>query len=219
MKAFDREKRYIRRWRPLAIRGDSIAMSNVAAAYRILGDFRLAARWYQRAAEAGDGDAMTDWGYCLQHGVGVRRDEKAAERVYRSAIACKSITDFSREEAMYHLAILLLGRRSASSRRAAVRLLRVANTDGDYPQALALLRIVGSEETRDVCVCRRHLRPRLSRRHCPVHGPHRGQLTAHALDGAIPSWFHVGQSLARRQRCALLGSRACLGLNFYGSVC
>jgi TPR repeat protein len=82
-------------------------MSNVAAAYRILGNLKLAARWYKRAAEQGDGDAMTDWGYCLQHGVGVRRDERSAELAYRSAIACKWITDFSREEAMYHLAVLL----------------------------------------------------------------------------------------------------------------
>lgn len=55
-------------------------MSNVAAAYRILENFRLAARWYQRAAESGDGDALTEWGYCLQHGVGIRKDTKAAER-------------------------------------------------------------------------------------------------------------------------------------------
>jgi len=145
-------------------------MSNVAAAYRILGKFRLSARWYKKAAERGDGDAMTDWGYCLQHGVGVRRNERSAERTYRSAIACKWITDFSREEAMYHLAVLLLGTQSASSRRAAAKLLRVASADGDYPQAQALLRIVRSAIVRNVCICRRHLRPRLATRHCPFHG-------------------------------------------------
>jgi len=173
MNALDREKQYIRKWRPLAIRGDSPAMANVAAAYRILKNFRLAARWYQRAAQKGDGDAMTDWGYCLQHGVGVRRDEQAAERVYRSAIACKWITDFSREEAMYHLATLLLGRKSTSSRRVATRLLSVANADGDYPQAEALLHIVRSADISEICVCRRHLRPSLARRHCPLHQPRR----------------------------------------------
>jgi len=172
MSALDREKDYIRKWRPIAVRGDSVAMSNVAAAYRILENFRLAARWYERAAERGDGDAMTDWGYCLQNGVGVRKDERSAERAYRSAIAGKWITDFSREEAMYFLAVILLGRRSASSRRAAARLLRVANADGDYPQAQALLRIVRSANVRNVCICRRHLRPRLAKRHCPMHGPH-----------------------------------------------
>ena len=134
-----------------------MAMSNVAAAYRILGKSRLAAKWYKRAADSGDGDAKTDWGYCLQHGGGVRKDERAAERTYRSAIASECITEYDREEAMYHLAVLLLGRQSASSRRAATKLLRVANADGDYPQAQALLLIVESAEVRNICNCRRHL--------------------------------------------------------------
>ena len=62
MSAIDQENQYIRKWRPKAVRGDSSAMSNVAAAYRILENFRLAARWYKKAAEQGDGDAMTEWG-------------------------------------------------------------------------------------------------------------------------------------------------------------
>src|SRR5260221_10747443 len=175
MTVLDREKHYIRKWRPKAVRGDTAAMSNVAAAYRILEDFRLAARWYKRAAAHGDGDALTDWGYCLQHGVGTGKDERAAERAYRAAIDSKWITDYCREEAMYHLAVILLGRRSTSSRRAAAGLLRLASVDGDYPQAEDLLQIVNSAEVLDVCICRRHLRPRLAQRHCPVHRPHRGQ--------------------------------------------
>ena len=86
MTALDRETQDIRKWRAKALRGDCCAMSNVAAAYRILENFRLAARWYQRAAESGDGDALTDWGYCLQHGVGIRKDTTAAEG--RSAPCC-----------------------------------------------------------------------------------------------------------------------------------
>jgi TPR repeat protein len=175
MSALDREKRYIRKWRPKAVRGDGMAMSNIAAAYRILENFRLAARWYRRASERRDGDALTEWGYCLQHGVGTRKDARAAERAYRAAIRSKWMTDYCREEAMYHLAVLLLGRRTASSRRAAVRLLRLASADGDYPQAEVLLQMVLSADLRGVCVCRRHLRPRLAQRHCPVHGPRRGQ--------------------------------------------
>jgi TPR repeat protein len=146
MTALDREKQYIRRWRPKAVRGDTTAMSNVAAAYRILENFRLAAKWYRRASEHRDGDALTEWGYCLQHGVGIRRHDRAAERAYRAAI-----------------------------RRAAARLLRIASADGDYPQAEALLSIARSADIGDICVCRRHLRPRLSRRHCPVHRLRRGQ--------------------------------------------
>lgn len=175
MTTSDREKHYIRKWRAKAIRGDCIAMSNVAAAYRILENFRVAARWYKKAAENGDGDALTDWGYCLQHGVGIRQDTKAAERAYRAAIASKRITDYGREEAMYHLAVLLLSRQSASSRRAAASLLRAANADEDYAQAKALLQTLGSAGARNVCICRRHLRPRLARRHCPLHAPRRGR--------------------------------------------
>jgi len=159
MTALDREKHYIRKWRGKAVRGDSIAMSNVAAAYRILGNFRLAARWYRRASGQRDGDALTDWGYCLQHGIGIAKDRRAAERAYRAAIESKWITDYCREEAMYHLAVLLLGRRSVSSRRAVATLLRVASADGDYPQAEALLQIMKSADVRGVCVCRRRLRP------------------------------------------------------------
>ena len=174
MKATDHEIRYIRKWRPAAMRGDCIAMSNIAASYRILEKFQLAARWYKKAADRGDGDAMTEWGYCLQHGVGIRRDERSAERAYRAALASDWITDYCREEAMYHLAVLLLGRQSAAARRAAAKLLHVASADGDYPQAQELLRIVGSSAVKSVCICRRHLRPGLARRHCPLHGPRRG---------------------------------------------
>lgn len=177
MTTLGREKQYIRKWRAKAARGDCSGMSNVAAAYRILENFRLAARWYERAAEHGDGDALTEWGYCLQHGVGTQKDERAAERAYRAAIASKWITDYAREEAMYHLSVLLLSRQSATSRRAAADLLRAANVDEDYPQAEALLRRIGSAEARNVCICRRHLRPRLAKRHCPLHGPRKGQQT------------------------------------------
>ena len=175
MTTLDREKHYIRKWRAKAARGDCSGMSNVAAAYRILENFRLAAKWYKKAAERGDGDALTEWGYCLQNGVGTRKDEEAAERAYRAAIASRWITEYAREEAMYHLAVLLLSRQSASSRRAAADLLRAANVDEDYAQAEALLRTIGSTDARNVCICRRHLRPRLAKRHCPLHGPQKGQ--------------------------------------------
>jgi tetratricopeptide (TPR) repeat protein len=194
MTAVDREKQYIQEWRPKAIRGDSIAMSNVAAAYRILGNFRLAARWYRKASERGDGDALTDWGYCLQHGIGIQKDEKAAERAYRAAMSFEWITDYGREEAMYHLAVLLVGRRSASSRQTAAKLLRAASADGDYPQAEALLRVVESTDPRHICVCRRRLRSLLARSHCPLHGPHPGQ------PGAPPNRRPARQRAIRTSR-------------------
>ncbi len=173
MNALERETQYIRKWRPIAIKGDMAAMSNVAAAYRIIENFKLSARWHKKAAEKGNGDDMVDWGYCLQHVIGVRKDEKAAERAYRSAIAFECITEYGREDAMYQLAVLLLNQHSAASRRAAKRLLRRANKDGDYPEAEALLQLIENGEVQNVCICRRHLRPRLAKRHCPRHGPRR----------------------------------------------
>ena len=179
MSTSDKEARYIRKWRPRALRGDITAMSNLAASYRILGKNQLSANWYKRAADHGDGDAKCDWAYCLQHGVGIRRNVDLAERTYRGAIASKCITAFGREEAMYHLATLLLVKETIASRRAASKLLRTANADGDYPQADALLKIMNASDIWTVCTCRRHLRPRLAKRHCPLHGPRKqvGRLT------------------------------------------
>ena len=105
-----------------------------------------------------------------QHAVGVKRNDRAAELMYRSAITCQSITDFAREEAMYHLAVLLLGK-PKPNRREAKKLLLDASADGDYPEAETFLLSLNSSEPMTICICRRHLRPRLAKRHCPVHGP------------------------------------------------
>ena len=161
-------------------------MANVAASYRILGNYRLAARWWKKVADQGDGNALAEWGYCLQHGVGVRRDTKAAERAYRAAIASKDITEYGREEAMYYLAVLYLDRQSASSRRAALKLLRSASADQDYPQAETLLRSMGSGDSQRICTCHRHLRPRLAQRHCRVHGPQRRRPVHRVEQGSTP---------------------------------
>ncbi len=169
MSILSRETQYIRKWRLKALRGDSTAMSNVAAAYRILRRFSCAARWYRKAAATGDGDAMTDWAYCLHYGMGVRRDERAAEVMYRSAVRSRFITELSREESMYQLAVLLLARQTPGSRRSAMRLLRRAGADGDYPQAARLLQQVAVGERGPLCGCRRALRPGLAKTHCPAH--------------------------------------------------
>jgi uncharacterized protein len=169
MTAIAREMQYLRKWCLKATQGNSMAMSNVAAAYRILGKARLSAHWFKRAAESGDGDALTDWGYCLQHGAGVRKNLPAAERAYRTALRTRSISEYGREEAMYHLAVLLFRRGTAVSRRAAVRLLKRASADGDYPQAVVLLRAIEAEMVPGICVCRRYLRQRLAQRYCPLH--------------------------------------------------
>jgi TPR repeat protein len=170
MKSFERELQTIARLRPKARAGDSTATFNIAAGYRILGRNALAFRWFRRAAAQGDGgDSELEVGYCHHHGVGVRRDAALAERAYRSAIASARITPFGREEAMYHLAILLLSKpRTAARRSKAIELLRDANKDGDYPQAELLAACIDAPE-QVFCTCRRGLRAGLRRRHCNLH--------------------------------------------------
>ena len=119
--------------------GEQLAVHNVVDKYRILGRYRLSARWYERAAVKGDGDALVDWGHCLQHGMGVRMDSAAAELAYRAAIKSNYISDYGREEAMYLLAVLLTQSRPRGWRREASTLLRRASADGDYPQAASLI--------------------------------------------------------------------------------
>ena len=118
---------------------------------------------------AGDGDAMVDYGYCLQHGEGVRRDLISAEAMYRRAIVSNHVCDNGREEALYLLSVILLRNESASSRREAMKLLKAANGDGDYPVAQRLLEDVALGREGIACTCRRYLRPGLARVHCLVH--------------------------------------------------
>src|SRR5436190_2077092 len=104
----ERELAAIARLRLKAMAGNSIAVSNVAAGYRILGRWNLAFRWWKKGAAAGDGSDMLEAGYCCQHGLGVRRNVVAARRWYESAIRSATISQFEQEETMYNLAVLLL---------------------------------------------------------------------------------------------------------------
>ncbi|MFM7215113.1 MAG: tetratricopeptide repeat protein [Verrucomicrobiota bacterium] len=169
----ERWRRDIRKWRPRAAQGDGTALSNIAVAYRVLGRTRLSAQWFRKAAMAGDGDAMVDYAYCLQHGAGVRRDLVSAEAMYRRAIVSNHICDNGREEALYLLSVVLLRAGSDSSRREALKLLKAATVDGDYPVAQRLLEDVAHGREGIACTCRRYLRPGLARVHCLVHRPRR----------------------------------------------
>ena len=140
----ERGYRDIRKWRPKAARGDGAAISNIAVAYRVLGRFGLSARWFQKAAMMGDGDAMVDYAYCLQHGAGVRPDLTLAEEMYRRAIESDHICENGREEALYLLSVILLRDESDTSRREALKLLKASNVDGDYPVAQRLLEDIAS---------------------------------------------------------------------------
>ena len=155
--------------------GDRCAESNLAATYRELGNRRRAFYWWARAvAKWRDGDDYLELGYCYQYGLGVRRNHKAAVRNYRRAIRSTLITEYGREEAMYHLAIALLDRGGdASVYRQAIELLHDATIDEDYPEALDLLCQAKSKGKLNICRCRRGLRRSLGgKAQCPFH---RGQ--------------------------------------------
>ena len=150
--------------------GSSTAANNIAATYRKLGNARRAFQWWRRTAGLQDGDAWLEVGYCLQYGVGTRRNAATAIRAYRRAIASDYTTEYGCEEARYHLAVALVARGLARSRREVERLLSLAAEDGDYPQATDLLAQVAEKQPLRICRCRRGLASRLGgRAHCPLH--------------------------------------------------
>jgi len=150
--------------------GDPTASSNIAATYREQGNTRRALHWWRRAADSGDGDAWFELGYCLQYGIGARRDPVAAIVAYQNAIKSSWATEFGIEEAQYHLAVALLDRGTPRFRREAQRLLAVAAGDHDYPQADQLLGELGHAPPWRICRCRRELARRLGgRAQCVIH--------------------------------------------------
>jgi len=79
-------------------RGSSIGSNNIAATYRQLGNFRRAFHWWKRAAESGDDDDWLEVGYCLQYGIGTRRDRAAAITCYRTVVKSDWVTAFGQEK-------------------------------------------------------------------------------------------------------------------------
>jgi TPR repeat protein len=156
------------RWYRWAIRaGSSTAASNLATVHRDAGKPTLAFRWWNRSAAMGDGDAAVDTGYGYQYGIGVRKNAVAAKRLYRRAIESRQITQYAREAALYHLAVLYLDERRPAQ---AIPLLKRANQDGDYPEAAALLKQWETSSPCTPCRCKRLIRKTL-RGHakCPIH--------------------------------------------------
>ena len=150
--------------------GSPTAANNIAATYRALGKPRLAFHWWQRTAGPQDGDAWLEVGYCLQYGVGTRRNRAAAIRAYRRAITSEHTTEYGCEEAQYHLAVALVDRGVAGSLREVERLLRLAVEDGDYLRATELLAQLGKTQPLRICRCRRGLTRRLGgKTHCSLH--------------------------------------------------
>jgi TPR repeat protein len=116
------------------------------------GKATVAFQWWKRAADMQDGDATVDVGYCCQHGIGTRKDTGNAKRMLRRAIACKNITQYGREEAMYHLAVEYL---DEGKTHLACELLKRANAAADYPEAASLLHQINTTNASMPCRCRR----------------------------------------------------------------
>jgi len=151
----------------------SFLVYNIAATYRIAGSRRRAFEWWRRAAAKPwrDGSAAMELGYCYQYGIGVRQDSHAACLAYRAAVRSRFIDEYSREEALYHLAVAYLDLDGgARGRRNATKLLNLAAKDGDYPQASVLLDSVKNLELLSICRCRRFLKRSLGgKKNCPIH--------------------------------------------------
>jgi TPR repeat protein len=150
---------------------DPIAANNIAATYRELGgNARRAFHWWRQAAIPDNGDAWLEVGFCLQYGIGTRRNAAAAIKAYRRAIANDQTTEYGCEAAQYHLALALLDRGDLGSRREVERLLKAASGDGDYPRAAALLVQLRDQQPLRMCRCRRGLARRLGgKAHCLRH--------------------------------------------------
>ncbi len=143
---------------------------NLGTWYRDRGRYREAYRWYERAVEGADGDALVTMGYCVYYGIGVARDSARAMHLWRRVDDTPFVTEFGREEARYLRAVALLDRGRQRDVAAAVILLQRANGDEDYPEADVILEQVDADGEVVPCRCRRHrYRDTLGQAHCELH--------------------------------------------------
>jgi TPR repeat protein len=143
------------RWYRRAVRGgSSIAATNLATIHRDAGNFRLAFQWWKRSEQMYDGDAAVDVGYCYQYGIGARKNAANAKRMFRRAIASRNVSQYGREEAMYHLALQFIDEGKLGL---ALRLLKLAAADGDYPEAASVLKQIETKSEYFPCRCKRLL--------------------------------------------------------------
>jgi uncharacterized protein len=129
-------------WLRRAIRaGDSCARHNIAITYRENGDLKTAVKWFRKAAEADDADALIQLGIHYYWGKGVRKNPRAAVQCFRIATKAKNISGSGRDDAFFFLGIAYLeGRGVRASMPNARRLLKRANVDGDHMAADKMLR-------------------------------------------------------------------------------
>ncbi len=148
------------------------AANNLATWHRDGGNQRLAFSWYQKAADAGDGDAHVALAYACYYGLGTTKSLERALRELDRAGCSNTITPFGQEEALYLRAVARLDRGRRGDIVAATALLRRAASNGDYPEADAVLTDIGRNRIPTPCRCRRHLaRTVKGQAQCPLHRP------------------------------------------------
>ena len=118
----------------------SPAAHNVAITYREIGNLKMAVQWFQKAADAGDDDALVQLGIHYYWGKGVKKDPEAAIRCFRKATKGKNISGFGRDDAFFCLALgYFEGQGVKKSIQTARKLLHRANIDNDHPAAHKML--------------------------------------------------------------------------------
>jgi len=157
----------IRWYRRAARSGDSTATYNLATVYRDAGKARLAFQWWKRASDMRDGEAAVDVGYCYQCCIGTRKNAANAKRMFRRAIASRDISQYGREEGMYHLAVQFI---DEGKRQLAFPLLKHASADDDFPEAASVLNQLRTESEYIPCRCKRFINKQLrGRTKCLLH--------------------------------------------------
>ncbi len=132
-------------WLKKAFRaGDTCAAQNIAITYRENGDLKTAFKWFRRAAEAADGDALIQLGIHYYWGKGVRRNPRAAVRCFRTATKVKNISGMGRDDAFFFLGIACHeGRGVQASIPNAKKFFKRANIDNDHAAADEMLGKLG----------------------------------------------------------------------------
>jgi uncharacterized protein len=120
--------------------GDPCAGQNIAITHRENGDLKAAVRWFRKAAEEGDGDALIQLGVHYYWGRGVRKNPRAALQCFRIATKAKNISELGRDDAFFFLGIAHYeGRGVRASIPNATKFLKRANIDGDHVAAEKML--------------------------------------------------------------------------------
>ena len=120
--------------------GEGYAGKNIAITYRENGDLKTAVKWFRKAADAGDADALIQLGIHYYWGKGVRKNAPAAAQCFRAAVKAKNISEWDRDDAFFFLGLVCYeGRGIRASTPNARRFFRRANRDGDHPAAKKML--------------------------------------------------------------------------------